>query len=81
MADTMYKKTFKHIGRMGELDERHLAKKVQEAQPLNSIATSLAGDVLDLTDIDSDSNVDSISEPEEPSLILSGGALGDDEKS
>ena len=80
LAHDMYKKLFKDIGKIAVLPDRLLAKKVGAAEPATSIATGIAGDVLDLTDIDSDSQVEDITEPELPDDPLSG-ELGDDDMS
>jgi hypothetical protein len=66
-AEELYKKLFKDIGKMALLPTRALAKKVGSDTAKPVAAKGLSGQVLDLTDHDSHSSVQSITEPEEPS--------------
>ena len=70
VAHEMYKEIFKDIGRMGSMKSRALARKCGGSAPTlvrDGPPTGLNGHVLELTDIDTDSDVESITEPTEPS--------------
>ena len=68
IANSMYKKLYKDIGTMGLLDDNVLANKIRKAQPANLIR------ICALTDIDTDSAVESITEPDSPLSLASGGS-------
>ena len=68
LARKMYGRVCKKIEHLPSLDEGSLGLVVREAKPATPIARGLTGEVLDLTDIDEDTDmefdVDTPAEPE-----------------